>query len=245
MFSWHSCIATGSVCPPVVGVEPAHPNFVPQLSQPVCEQAEFVLLGEPHVERCKAGLSSKHHCSFPSRTSSSYLCRSWLFTACLSTGTIIQLHWDPISWVKYRCLGLASVYSEQFSLKRFSKVTAGLWGKHYQQGPLCSCHTCSDGRSGKVSVTWSCSGGQDQSNCRQIQIAVSTLCIWIWDKSTFTLRYNLLHINGTLLQTQTEDKWNLESLSSEQEMGRNTRLSDKLSLSALYQRERDWLTPYN
>lgn len=80
MCNWRFYIATGSVCPPVVGMKPTHPNFVLQLSQPTCEQTEFVVLGEPQVERCKTDLCSKHHCSFHSRTSSSYLCRSfhWL-----------------------------------------------------------------------------------------------------------------------------------------------------------------------
>lgn len=67
MSNWHVYPAMGSMCPAVGGMKPAHLDLAIQLSQPMCdrtplcEQAEYVLLGNPQVERCKANLCAEHH----------------------------------------------------------------------------------------------------------------------------------------------------------------------------------------
>lgn len=71
--------ATGSMCPPVLGMKPAHLNFVLQLSQPMrnhtpmCEYTGFVWVIHKRrdVQSIVANLSH-------GRTSLSYLCRSWV-----------------------------------------------------------------------------------------------------------------------------------------------------------------------
>lgn len=105
MGEWHVYTATGGMCPPVVGTKPAHLDFVLQLSQPMCdhtpmcEQTEFVLLGDPQLQRCKTPTCVQNITanSFHGRTSLTYLCRSCICTGYLSIGLIIQLHWDPAS----------------------------------------------------------------------------------------------------------------------------------------------------